>query len=569
MRLRLAWVADCEYADSPAASESRVLLRALARNHELVPLWFAVGSDDPPHTWNGVRVFPVPAGSLHSAEFLATLIQQQRPHVVLWDLPRSAFPAGIEHLSRNGATWIRRVNPEEDVAFELPRSASAILVCEEGQAARLPGCRLVPHLSSSSDRPSPADPRAIVDAVAQTILSQAAVAPASGERYPAHLVMRQHLFCNTSVAHVMFELTNALIELGVPTIPQEEHLAFSKSYIHREEALFREGAPAKHERIRRRLGGAYDPENAVTVHFTLFQPGVRNAQHAVFPALSGREVLYTTGNHTVTAQQVRELLASFDMILAPSRHVLRPYLEAGLGNRQGAVVPHGIDPKEFSPAASPFPYPTEKRFKFLQTSFPWVYEKGFDLTLRAFGQAFSAADDVALILRVPRLRSGKERKASLGRLENLVSDERRNPRAPEILLLEEDVLLDRRGGLYTGANCYVHPLRAEGFGMIILEAMACGLPVIATPWSGPSDFLSPSYAYALQHSSPTAEAAKDGAIRRYHVEPDVDHLVHLMRYADEHQEGARAMGRRAGAVARRDWTWEHAARKLAGLFGLS
>jgi hypothetical protein len=30
--------------------------------------------------------------------------------------------------------------------------------------------------------------------------------------------------------------------------------------------------------------------------------------------------------------------------------------------------------------------------------------------------------------------------------------------------------------------------------------MACGLPAIATPWSGPADFLSPWYSYTLRHS---------------------------------------------------------------------
>ena len=60
MKLRLAWLADSEEADSYSARETRVLLRAIARRRDVVPLWFAVGASRPPHFWNGIRVFPIP-----------------------------------------------------------------------------------------------------------------------------------------------------------------------------------------------------------------------------------------------------------------------------------------------------------------------------------------------------------------------------------------------------------------------------------------------------------------------------------------------------------------------------
>ncbi|MGA2179557.1 MAG: glycosyltransferase [Verrucomicrobiota bacterium] len=116
---------------------------------------------------------------------------------------------------------------------------------------------------------------------------------------------------------------------------------------------------------------------------------------------------------------------------------------------------------------------------------------------------------------------------------------------------------------------YVHPLQYEGFGMTILEAMACGLPVIATAWSGPADFLSPEWAYTLRHSAPRPEKAQDGAIFRYYVEPELDHLVDLMRLAYEREDESKALGQRASDIARSKWTWQHAAGRLASLFSLT
>ncbi len=477
MKLRLAWLADAEDANTYSARETRVLLRALARRSDLVPLWFAVGSGEAPHLWNGIRVFPLPPECLGSPDFLRVLIGQQRPSVVVSNVPWPAFPSGLRCVAQSGLPWVHRLNPA-DLEPPAPAEVEAaplsgrrvLLVGRNGAGAASGHALCVPYLSGldpaveDGDEPT-AVLRRLEEAIAVALgpapgwrprpapdIPAGAVAAANtgeGQRRPRAagldsdgapcFVMRQHLFCNASVAQVMFELTNALIELGVPTVAQEEQAVFSKGYMHREEEFWRAGAPAKFERIQRSLGLAYDPETAITVHFSMFKPGVGCARFGVFQAMTPREVLYTTGNHTVTPEALRQQANAFEMILGPSWHVLRPYLEAGLSPGRGAVIPHGIDPEAFSPQAPALAYATEKRFKFLQTSFPWVYEKGFDLSIRAFCSAFSANDNVTLILRTPRIRDPNERSSTFGRLEALVKEASAKPRAPEILLVELDV----------------------------------------------------------------------------------------------------------------------------------
>lgn len=44
-------------------------------------------------------------------------------------------------------------------------------------------------------------------------------------------------------------------------------------------------------------------------------------------------------------------------------------------------------------------------------------------------------------------------------------------------------------GAYRGADCFVFPSRTDTFGLVVIEALACGVPVAAYPVPGPVDIL--------------------------------------------------------------------------------
>src|SRR3546814_3914871 len=57
-------------------------------------------------------------------------------------------------------------------------------------------------------------------------------------------------------------------------------------------------------------------------------------------------------------------------------------------------------------------------------------------------------------------------------------------------------VMDQAGlaSLYNAADVFVFPSRSDTFGLVLLEAMACGCPVAAFPVIGPIDVLGDSQA---------------------------------------------------------------------------
>ena len=68
---------------------------------------------------------------------------------------------------------------------------------------------------------------------------------------------------------------------------------------------------------------------------------------------------------------------------------------------------------------------------------------------------------------------------------------------PSYKVLSEDIPLQALPQLYKAADCFVLPTRGEGWGRPHVEAMAMGLPVIATNWSGSTAFLHENVSFPL------------------------------------------------------------------------
>jgi glycosyltransferase involved in cell wall biosynthesis len=217
------------------------------------------------------------------------------------------------------------------------------------------------------------------------------------------------------------------------------------------------------------------------------------------------------------------------------------------------VMPLGYDPRRFNPQLPA--RRVSERFTFVSV-FEWGERKAPDLLLRAYARAFQGRDDVLLILRINNFDGAVDVAGQIAAL-------RLPTRTPPVAALYNQQL-HNLGALYRGADCFVLPTRGEGWGLPILEAMACGLPVIATDWSAQTEFLHAGVGYPLRVRAMVPADAKCPYYLGWRwAEPDADHLVELMRHVVDNPQQARATGMRAADEVSGRWTWAHAAGRIA------
>lgn len=241
----------------------------------------------------------------------------------------------------------------------------------------------------------------------------------------------------------------------------------------------------------------------------------------------------------------------------PSTYVRDVYVNSGVAADKVKVVPNGIDPAQFHPAAAPLALATRKSFKFLFLG-GTIHRKGPDLLLQAYLENFTAADDVCLVIKD---FGGKSVYAGQT-LEAQIFAARAKPKAPEIIYLNEELAPEAIPGVYTACDCFVYPYRGEGFGLPILEAMACGLPVVITAGGSADDFAPDEFAYRIPAVRKSIRDSISGiklVAPGWLLEPDASALAERMKWIVAHREESRALGALASAHARSQWTWERAA----------
>lgn len=294
------------------------------------------------------------------------------------------------------------------------------------------------------------------------------------------------------------------------------------------------------------VGSAFGVDNSVTA--TALHRPVEPGSAGVWHNQPKSEWLLTpfSRNIAITPFETTQIPSSWVARLNFMNAVFVPCAQnVGMMRDSGVTSPieiihWGVDTDKFHPIQRK----TERPFTFGHMGALSI-RKGTDILVEAFCAAFpKKIKDVRLICKTsnrgyPFAVPGEDRiKIQMGEVS--YSD-----------------LMDR---FFSEINVGVFPTRGEGWGMPLTESMATGIPIIATGWSGPMEFMDPNDGWLLDYTMEEATVFTKtvyGEECGQWAKPSFDHLVYLLRYCYEHQDEVKEKGKKAGERMLRDFTWQN------------
>ena len=165
-------------------------------------------------------------------------------------------------------------------------------------------------------------------------------------------------------------------------------------------------------------------------------------------------------------------IAFADHILCCSSLAARSYIDAGVPAHRVHARPLGFEPGSFSPDSNAAMHTGPLRIAFAGR---FTAVKGADLLAAALERL--SAQGLALECRIAASRTDGE--------PMLVA------RLDRVARLLGKVPHEELAYLYRWADILVVPSRFDSFGLVVPEALACGLPVLASDHVGASDFITP------------------------------------------------------------------------------
>lgn len=220
-----------------------------------------------------------------------------------------------------------------------------------------------------------------------------------------------------------------------------------------------------------------------------------------------------------------------DTILVGSSFARESFIAEGVPPEKLRVVPYGVDPQRFFPAPDASAAKVEGRGGGLRSLFVGqiCQRKGISYLLRAYQAFASQGTQLRLVGQL------------LGNPASFVPYRHLFEHIPHV---PQQVLAD----VYRQSDVFVFPSLIEGLGLVVLEAMASGLPVITTP-NGPGDIV------------------RDGVDGFVVPIRDPEAITEKLEYLRANPERRIEMGRNARRRAL-EFTWDAYRQKILNLFAV-
>jgi len=247
---------------------------------------------------------------------------------------------------------------------------------------------------------------------------------------------------------------------------------------------------------------------------------------------SGRIIGYGTFENIEIPQEWINVLQKNDNVISPSLFNFDSF-SAKLDN--AVYIPHCLNFSDYSY----YDRRSSSSYRFLYFG-TWKNRKNYDTLLRAFIEEFSS-ENVELVLKVHN-EALKSPEKSISRISKQL-------RKTAKIRVESQILKDEDISSYLrGFNCLVSPTLGEGFGYPGLQAMASGLPVIITNYSGCTEYANSETSLLLEVEEFEKRLDMDGILQfrnKSWPKISVKQLRNKMRWAYENQKEMQILAKNA------------------------
>lgn len=236
------------------------------------------------------------------------------------------------------------------------------------------------------------------------------------------------------------------------------------------------------------------------------------------------KLVFTSASQRQHTAYTRKLLRQMDLVIATSR-ATASYLDV-----PHTVITHGIDLRTFKPANDAQAVRQARAIpgEFVVGCFGRIRkQKGTDVFVEAMIELLPAYPRASAVVM------GRATESNLAFLHGL-KGRVRSAGLEQRILFPGEVPVHEIAGWYQALSLYVAPQRWEGFGLTPLEAMGCGVPVVASSVGAFPELMVPGKTGALVE--PGNRPAMVAQIKRYLEDPGLarEHGENALQHVRQH-----------------------------------
>ena len=265
----------------------------------------------------------------------------------------------------------------------------------------------------------------------------------------------------------------------------------------------------------------------------------------------------------IPADEISSLLRNYHEIWVPSDWARQILLLHAIPFSRIRVMPEGVDPEIYFPSSHELSTKNE-RFRIIQVG-KYETRKGYLDSVSAINQAFGGRSDTEYLVKCDWINGSNESKT--------------HPKALALMQTSQVPVVTAFGAvddpemarLYRSADVFLFPSRGEGWGLPLIEALACGVPCITTCHSGQSEFLKAIEGLYLPvdftlrpMDCPETKARlprSDGNWGLWAC-PDINDFAKKLQSCRTQHTLWRTQALEASAIIRKNYSWERCAKRV-------